>query len=70
MMASYKCNLCLNRKKKKRNRKERVKSLNWRNCKQIQEQTATEKQNAQAFAEKMIILIEAKTQEIMNKVEL
>ena len=38
-------------------------------CKQIQEQTATEKQNAQEFAEKMIALIEAKTQEIINKVE-
>ena len=31
--------------------------------------TATEKQNAQAFAEKMVTLIEAKTQEIINKVE-
>ena len=37
-------------------------------CKQIQEQTATEKQNAQAFAEKMITVIKAKTQEIITKV--
>ena len=37
-------------------------------CKQIQEQTATEKQNAQAFAEKMITLVEAKAQEIITKV--
>lgn len=39
------------------------------NCRQIQEQTATEKQNAQAFVEKMITLIEAKTQDIINKAE-
>ena len=38
-------------------------------CKQIQEQTATEKQNAEAFAEKMITPIEAKTAEIISKVE-
>jgi len=38
-------------------------------CRQIKEQTATEKRNAQAFAEKMITLIEAKTQEIINTVE-
>jgi len=38
-------------------------------CRQIKEQTATEKQNAQAFAEKMITLIEAKKQEIIKTVE-
>lgn len=36
------------------------------NCRHIQEQTATEKQNAQAFAEKMITLIKAKTQDIIQ----
>ena len=38
-------------------------------CKQIQDQTATEKRNAQAFAEKMITLIETKTQELINEVK-
>ena len=38
-------------------------------CKQIQEKTATEKQNVQAFTETMITLIEAKTQEIINTVK-
>ena len=38
-------------------------------CKQIQEQTITEKRNAQAFVEKTMTLIEAKTQGIVNKVE-
>ena len=38
-------------------------------CRQITEQTAKEKQNAQAFAEKMFTLIKAKTHEIINTVE-
>lgn len=67
-MKSYKSLIESQKEKAQRKRTNIITKLD-ESCRQIKEQTATEKQNAQAFAEKMITLIEAKTKEIINTVE-
>ena len=55
-------------KKEAQQKKDKIAQLD-ESCKQIQEQAATAKRNAQKFAETVATLIKAKSQEIFNKLE-